>query len=289
MFNTPTPALVEATKAFTAATASFSSAVQRFVEAQRVLPVVVVEAPVAAEHVVNVYRFYTQDFIYGDYNKFQALLNDAASLANMKHLTIVNMPEVTDVSMFRHIETLVLNRLDNVVDVSVLGGPGSGVKKLTLRLLPKVVSLSGIGGVNHLILVRLDNVTSIADLEGNAFQIFEANGLSKVSDISVLRNASSIALTNMPLVSNISALRGVKCVNLFDMAGVTDVSALRGVEKLRLVDLDNVSDVSMLRGVSSLSLHGLPKVTDVSRLIDIVPSMVVANCGCTNFNAHPKA
>jgi len=45
--------------------------------------------------------------------------------------------------------------------------------------------------------------------------------------------------------------------------------------------------VSMLRGVSSLTLNWLPKVIDISLLIDVVPSMLVTNCGCGSIMVPP--
>lgn len=228
---------------------------------------------------------------YGGVAKYHALINDAEALANVVKITISGIKEITDVSMFRHVETIMLTHLDNVVDVSALGGGGtSGVKDLSLRCMDSVKSLAGLGGLKRLELYqcRNKNLTSLGAVktvdtleitymghiqslddfvDGNTVRKFVcACAMWNVSDVSALRNAEEVELTGMGVVMDVSPLCNVKKLTLTDMKWVECVSALRGVEDLTLDKMPLVRDVSALHDIKKLRLFHLANVVDISML-----------------------
>ena len=184
------------------------------------------------------------------FEQYNDIINDAAALAILQDVFIGRIDQVSDVSMFGHVNTLQLYHLPNVS----LAGLGN-VNNLTLSGLDGVTQLGPVKTVEYLYCYYMKNVCDIGDLQGNSFQRVSLQDLNGITDVSSLINVPTVHLINLYNVSDVSALRNSCSVELQSLPLVADVGVLSDVKYLNLLAMDGVTDVSKLCNVPYLNIQ----------------------------------
>lgn len=155
---------------------------------------------------------------------------------NQSYLSIASCKQISNIENFEMIRKLNLIDCPTITDISCL----YGIYDLTLWSLPKVKDISGLGG-HHRINLRLGD--KVAGYE-RLYNIPHVSLSANLTDISMLRNAKSVKLTEFKQLEDVSPLANAKevwfnqCFN-YCIKGV-DIWSLRYVPILRIILSDNI-------------------------------------------------
>ena len=179
---------------------------------------------------------------------------------NLHTVTLIDLPNLTDVSMLGTVHTLTLKYLPNLTDVSMLGT----VHTLTLIDLPNLTDVSMLGTVHTLNLRYLLNLTDVSML--GTVHTLTIHNCSEISDVSMLGTVHTLTLSDLENLTDVSMLGTVHTLTLLELFKLKDVSMLGTVHTLTIKLCYKIKDVSMLGTVHTLTLLILPNITDVSML-----------------------
>eukprot|EP00300_Choanocystis_sp_HF-7_P024202 c25610_g1_i1.p1 GENE.c25610_g1_i1~~c25610_g1_i1.p1 ORF type:complete len:311 (+),score=35.93 c25610_g1_i1:53-934(+) len=183
-----------------------------------------------------------------DAEKLRQTLWELASI-NL-HRFEMTQQSITDLSMFAHIHTLIVNFCDSVTDVSALGD----VHTLDLSHSVNLSDISPLSNVHTLSLRGCRLITDVSPLaKVHTLNLAFCHG---ITDVSPLRGVYSLDLSQCRGFTNVNMLGSVHELFLRNCMGISDVSGLGTCHTLNLCNCHLVTDISMLGNVQRLTIMG---------------------------------
>ncbi len=210
-------------------------------------------------------------------------LTDVSNLSHLSKLEMGGTPSLTDISPLQNIPHLSFDGGDKIEDFSVFNASRQKFLKIYCSsLLRDVKSFSG---MRYLILQSCPELEDVSPLKG--VYDLSLLSCAKVMDISGLGNHHRLvikdcsygligydSLVNIPhiclracSISDVSVLRHATTLSLLQCRAVTDVTSLRGLKSLTIVDsCREVLSIDSLCDIPNLSLSYRKEVHNLRQL-----------------------
>lgn len=176
-------------------------------------------------------------------------VKDISPLKNISDLALYSCDMITDFSMFCNQRVLKLNNCPGLSDVTSF----KSIRRLELINCCNVTDVTPLNNVYDLRLISCPAITDISCL-GNHHRLIINQLASNLTGYECLLNIPHVSLVGCNL-KDVSILRYAKSVSLSQCSEIKDVSPLRNVKKVEILMERILFGLHELQTVTDLSLH----------------------------------